>query len=104
MNKKRRGRFASHLWKYRNRMGYSQSDVAEILGFSNSSQICQWEKGARVPSLENIFKLSILYRAPVIFLFLPWYKAIREEIRAKEEKWRIKTGYYQKIKNKQQAL
>ncbi len=103
MNKTRRGRFANHLWKYRNRMGYSQSDVAEILDFSNSSQICQWEKGARVPTLENIFKLSILYRAPVIFLFLPWYVATREEIRDREEKWRIKTGYYKKIQSKRQS-
>ena len=101
--KKRREQFANHLWKYRQRIGYSQSDVAEILNFSNQTQLCQWEKGIRIPTLENVIKLSILYRAPIIFLFFPWYIALRNELRITEEKWREKTGYYQKIRSKQQA-
>jgi transcriptional regulator with XRE-family HTH domain len=100
MKKIRRERLANHLWKYRHRMGYSQSDVAEIMGFSNSSQICQWEKGVMMSSLENVIKLSVLYRAPVLFLFYPWYTAIKKELRDREEEWRYKTGYYQKIQSK----
>ncbi|MHC4270549.1 MAG: helix-turn-helix domain-containing protein [Planctomycetota bacterium] len=57
--RKRREHFANHLWKYRNRIGYSQTDVAEILGRSNSTQICQWEKGVVMPSLENVIKLGL---------------------------------------------
>lgn len=101
MKNTRRGRFANHLWKYRNRMGYSQNDVAGIMGLSNSTQICQWEKGVRLPSLENAVKLAILYRAPILFLFYPWYRAIKKELRDREEEWRYKTGYYQKIQIKQ---
>ncbi len=103
MSKNRREHFANHLWKYRQRIGYSQTDVAEILGLSNSTQICQWEKGMTKPSLENVIKLSILYRAPVLFLFFPWYTKLKKELRAREEEWRFKTDYYQKIQREQQT-
>ncbi len=102
MKQNRRGHFANHLWKYRHRIGYSQTDVAEILGLRNSTQICQWEKGVVMPSLENVIKLSILYRAPVLFLFFPRYMTTKKELRDIEEEWRFKTGYYQKIKSEQQ--
>ncbi len=69
----------NHLWKYRKQMGYCQKEVSQLLGYKDQSQVCNWEKGIKVPNLENAIKLGILYRKPVDFLFFPFYQAAREE-------------------------
>ena len=97
---KRRGNFYNHLGKYRRRIGYSQKDVSQILGFSDQSQVCRWEKGIKLPGVLNLLKLSALYRVPITFLFIDWFRQIKEEVMALEEEWRQASGYYQKMKNK----
>jgi len=67
-------------------MGYSQKEVAKILGHRDQSQICNWEKGVKRPNLDNILKLSALYRVPVEYLFFNLFQSLREELRAREEK------------------
>lgn len=52
---------ANNLKKYRRIIGYSQKEVAKILGFKSTSRISLWEKGKAMPSIENILKLSALY-------------------------------------------
>ena len=58
----RKGRYIpNRLRKYRILAGYSQKDVAIILGMKSTSRISKWEQGTALPSLEYLFKLSILY-------------------------------------------
>lgn len=47
---------------YRRMMGYSQKEVAKVFGFKSPSRISRWEKGEAMPSVSNLFLLSILYK------------------------------------------
>ncbi len=47
---------------YRRMMGYSQKEVAKIFQFKSPSRISRWEKGEAMPSVSNLFLLSILYK------------------------------------------
>lgn len=69
---------------YRKRMKLTQFQVARLLGWKNTKGLCQIESGQVMPTLMTAFKLSIIYRVPVEFMFSAIYKELREHIRAKE--------------------
>lgn len=43
-------------------MGYSQKEVARLLGHKDTTMLSRWEKGKSMPSARNLLKLSIIYR------------------------------------------
>ena len=49
--------------------GYSQREVAQILGFSSVAQISRWERGEKDPNLKHALQLSALYKRLVNDLF-----------------------------------
>jgi len=70
---------------YRRRIGFKQIQVARLLGHRDSSSLSLYESGRKLPRLTEAFKLSIILRVPVEFLFPITYEALRNEIRSKEE-------------------
>lgn len=42
-------------------MGYEQSEVAQLLGFTSHARISEWEQGRAMPSAKNLLQLSIVY-------------------------------------------
>ena len=40
----------------------SQKEVAFLLNIKNIGRISEWEQGISNPSMENLFKLSIIYQ------------------------------------------
>lgn len=78
----------NQLWKYRQRMGFSQRRVADILGYVSPYHISEYERGHKLPSLITALKLEIVYRIPVAFLYPELYKALKERLRAREEQLR----------------
>src|SRR5438045_535989 len=75
------------LVQYRKRMKFTQPEVARLLGWKNIKGLCDLEGGRATPTLITAFKLGIIYRAPIEFLFKDRYEALRNEIRAKEAKF-----------------
>jgi transcriptional regulator with XRE-family HTH domain len=71
---------------YRRRMRFSQRHVARLLGHKNSSVWSHYERGERLPSLENALRLGIILRIPVEFLFYSLHDDLRNQIRAEEER------------------
>lgn len=63
----------SRLWQYRKRMGFSQRDVADILGYISRAEISDFERGDKLPSFVSALKFEIIYRVPVAFLFPALY-------------------------------
>ncbi len=61
-------------------MGYSQQMVATLLGHKTASHISAYERGKRLPSLENAFKLAIILSTSVDFLYYDFYKELKQEI------------------------
>jgi len=71
---------------FRRRMRFSTSHIGHLLGHKDSSTYCDYERGDRVPSLVNAFRLSAILRTPVEFLFPSLYDTLRNGIRAEEER------------------
>lgn len=65
--------YPNNLRKARLSRNLRQKDVAFCLGIESTSQIAEWENGTCTPNLDNIFKLSILYRTLPEALFLEKY-------------------------------
>ena len=53
------------LKELRLKCGYTQKQVAEILGLKCEDRISHWEKGQAMPSIENLFKLSKLLNVKI---------------------------------------
>lgn len=70
---------------YRRRIGFKQIHVARLLGHRDSSALSLYESGRKLPRLSEAFKLAIILRVPVEFLFPVVYEALRNEIRSKED-------------------
>ncbi len=71
---------------FRRRMRFSTSHIGHLLGHKDSSTYCDYERGDRLPTLTNAFRLSAILRTPVEFLFPSLYDGLRDEIRAEEER------------------
>lgn len=80
--KRRHGR--NQLWLYRRRLGFTQKQVAAMVGYHSAADICHYERGAKLPSLVTALKLEAIYRTPVAFLFYDLFARLRREVQAKE--------------------
>ncbi|MFL6388870.1 MAG: helix-turn-helix domain-containing protein [Terriglobales bacterium] len=76
----------SDLVHYRKRMKFTQLQVMSILGWKNKKGLFQIESGSVTPTLATAFKLAIIYRVPVEFLFSGLHRKLTAEIRAREQR------------------
>jgi transcriptional regulator with XRE-family HTH domain len=66
-------------------MGFSAGHIAKLLGHKDASTLSDYTRGERLPSLANSFRLGIILRVPVEFLFPDLYDGLRRHIRAEED-------------------
>ena len=66
-------------------MGFRQKQVAALLGHRDSSLLCTFELGQRLPTLGDALRLGIIMRVPIEFLYPALYDRLRDEIRRQEE-------------------
>ena len=78
---------------YRLRRGFSQRDVAKILGYRNQSPISHWENGSKVPNLENFLKLSAALKVPPELLYRDLLRKVREEVFRRKREFGIWERY-----------
>lgn len=62
------------LWKnnlkqLRLERGYSQQQVAELIGLKCQNRLCRWEKGISIPSLQNLVRLAQVYQLEIAKLY-----------------------------------
>lgn len=63
----------NNLKRHRRITGYSQTEVAAILGISYTATISKWEKGILYPNVQQLFTLAILYNTtPQALYFHAW--------------------------------
>ena len=74
----------NELVLYRRRLNLSQKQVAVLLGHRDTSMLSRYENGRSLPPLLTALRLEIVYRAPVAFLYLQLYTALREGVRKQE--------------------
>jgi transcriptional regulator with XRE-family HTH domain len=76
----------NRLDHFRRRMGFSVAHISRLLGQQDNAALSDYERGVHTPSLVNAFRLGIILRVPVEFLFPALYDGLRNEIRAEEER------------------
>lgn len=64
--------------------GYTQTQVAQILGLSSAIPLSQWEHGIHRPNLEHLLALSIIYHTLISELYFEQYQIIRKQLRLKD--------------------
>lgn len=67
-------------------MGYSQKEVAALLGFESTSRISRWEKGEAMPSVKNLLKLSVLYATLPNELYFDLWQDAKSDIQKRRNK------------------
>ena len=75
----------NNLVLYRRRMGFSQKQVARLLGHRDTSMVSHYEHGRALPPIAMALSLEIIYRVPVAFLFPGMYDELKRRIRRDEE-------------------
>ena len=70
---------------YRRRMGFTQKQIAGLLGQRDTSMISHYEHGRSLPPLPIALSLEIILRVPVAFLFPGIYDELKSRIRQQEE-------------------
>jgi len=75
----------NNLVLYRRRMGFTQKQVARLLGQRDTSMVSHYEHGRALPPLAVALSLEIVYRVPVAFLFPNMYDELKRQIRQQEE-------------------
>lgn len=75
----------NNLVLYRRRMGFTQRQVARLLGHADASMVSHYEHGRAQPPLAVALSLEIIYRTPVAFLFPAMYEELKRGIRSLEE-------------------
>lgn len=67
--KMRRKRNHNYLRRCRKARGFTQKEVAWILGLESSSMISRWEKGVSLPETINAIKICVIYETTIDFIF-----------------------------------
>ena len=62
---------AKNIRYLRKKMGYSQDDVAEKLGYKSYTTIQKWEMGTSEPPLNKLKELAVLFNVNMNDLAIP---------------------------------
>jgi transcriptional regulator with XRE-family HTH domain len=72
-------RYPNKLKLFRRCHGYSQKNIAGILGLAYTSTLSRWEKGISFPSVMQVFRLAKIYKTMPHELFIElWNQYDRE--------------------------
>ena len=87
-------RLQHYLRTYRRRSGFSQAEIALLLGASSATKVSRYERFSRHPSVAAVFAYEIIFDQPVKYLFAGRYDAVRRDIRARAQQLmeKIETG------------
>ncbi|HJP59863.1 MAG TPA: helix-turn-helix transcriptional regulator [Gemmatimonadaceae bacterium] len=69
-----------YLKQYRRRAGFSQADVAYLLGATAKTKVSRYERGRHLPELRAAFALEAMLGVPVAELFPSAFKEARRAI------------------------
>lgn len=76
----------NYLRTYRRRAGFSQDDVALLLGGHSGAKVSRLEKFRRQPTLQTALAYEAIFLVPVRELFAGQYQRIEREVRRRAER------------------
>ena len=75
----------NYLRMYRKRGGFTQKELAFLLGCTHRSKTSRYELGVRLPTLETVIGLEVILGARLAQLFAGTYTKVREKIRSRAQ-------------------
>ncbi len=78
-------RLQHYLRTFRRRSGFSQQEIALLLGTSSGTKVSRYEGFKRFPSVISIFAYEIIFNQPIRELFAGTYTLVRRDVRARAE-------------------
>src|SRR5947207_632290 len=74
-----RRKLNNYLRTYRKRAGFSQRDLAFLLGCKNATKVTRYERFVRQPTLRTALACEAIFGAPVRELFAGIYSDVERE-------------------------
>jgi len=74
-------RLHNYLRTYRRRHGFSQAEIAALLGIGSYRPVSRYEHGARHPHILTVFALEVVFGQPASELFAGAYDTVRHAVR-----------------------
>jgi len=66
-------------------MGYPTKELAWLLEIRSADRVSRWERGLAMPSVTNLFKLSLLFRTLPDQLYADYRNGLRPSLSAREQ-------------------
>lgn len=79
-------KYPNSVQHHRERLGFTQEQLAHIVGCKNKRSIRRIESGEVMPGSLLVFRLGAALRVMVDSLYKDTYESLREEVRATEER------------------
>ncbi|MBE7499002.1 MAG: helix-turn-helix transcriptional regulator [Verrucomicrobiales bacterium] len=76
----------NYLRTYRKRVGFTQAEVAFLLGSETAGQVSRYEHFRRVPSLQTALAYEAIFRTPVRALLGGEYRKVESKLRRRAER------------------
>jgi len=70
----------NYVRTFRKRVGFSQEEIAYLLGTQTGAQVCRYERFARKPSLETAWAFEVMFRASAKELFGGDYQRVEARV------------------------
>ncbi len=78
-------RVPNNIRYYRRRANMRLFELAHYVGISSPANLANWEMGRKMPSADNLLKLSAVLMVPPEILFLGRLKQLRAQIKARKD-------------------
>jgi len=79
-------RLQHYLRTYRRRSGFSQEEIAQLLGASSGTKVSRYESFRRCPSVITVFAYEVIFNQPARELFAGFYDGVHQEVRQRAER------------------
>jgi transcriptional regulator with XRE-family HTH domain len=73
----------NYLRTYRKRSGFTQTEVAFLLGSDDGMKVSRYERRVQRPTLETAFALEAIFRTPAKELFAGLYEKVEKQTRVR---------------------
>jgi transcriptional regulator with XRE-family HTH domain len=76
-------KLSNYLRTYRKRAGFSQDEIAFLLGVHSGAKVCRYERFSRKPSLRTVFAYEVIFQTPARELFAGVYQKVERTVTAR---------------------
>jgi transcriptional regulator with XRE-family HTH domain len=73
----------NYLRTYRKRAGFSQEEIAFLLGSQSGAHVCRYEHFTRQPTLATALAFEVIFRTPAKELFSGVYRNVERRVAAR---------------------